>query len=246
MNPQLLTVALTTPLEQLLELPNAVRIAASAREDLQRFSHEQLQDILACIDAMITDTVALDQSTYGGLIKRDEQRDLDWYLEATNRGQRLTPKSGPKVNERDYLRVLALYKLGEVIDATADAPPVAFIGPVVATLMEALESLMLADLLPDSVPLEQVIEDAWRTGLTPDTEVETEVKKAKSEAGRNAANARHASNRAAKEKALALYASNSYRTQDEAYRIIGAQVCRAPGTVKNWILAVKKAGTPTE
>jgi hypothetical protein len=134
MNPQLLTLALTAPLEQLLQLPNAVRIAASAREDLQRFSHEQLQDILACIDAMITDTVALDQSTYGGLIKRDEQRDLNWYLEATHRGQRLTPKSGPKVNERDDLRVLALYKLGEVIDATADAPPVAFIGPVVATL----------------------------------------------------------------------------------------------------------------
>lgn len=47
MNPQLLTVALTAPLEQLLGLPNAVRIAALAREDLQRFSHEQLQDILA-------------------------------------------------------------------------------------------------------------------------------------------------------------------------------------------------------
>ena len=41
MNPHLLTLALTTPLEQLLELPNAVRIAACAQEDLQRFSAEQ-------------------------------------------------------------------------------------------------------------------------------------------------------------------------------------------------------------
>ena len=40
MNPHLLTLALTTPLEQLLELPNAVRMAASAREELQRISAE--------------------------------------------------------------------------------------------------------------------------------------------------------------------------------------------------------------
>ena len=42
MNPHLLTLALTTPLEQLLELPNAVRIAACARDDLQKFSAELL------------------------------------------------------------------------------------------------------------------------------------------------------------------------------------------------------------
>lgn len=58
MNPHLLTLALTTPLEQLLELPNAIRIASSAREDLQHFSHDQLQEMLASVDAMITDTVA--------------------------------------------------------------------------------------------------------------------------------------------------------------------------------------------
>ncbi|MDX1253408.1 MAG: hypothetical protein IDH49_14395 [Gammaproteobacteria bacterium] len=247
MNPHLLTLALTTPLEQLLELPNAVRIAASAREDLQRFNPEQLQGMLACIDAMITDIVAQDQSTYGsGLVKREEQRDLDWFIEASNRGLRSTPTSVPKATERDCFRVLALYKLGEVIHATADTTPVALINPVVATLMEALESLLLADLLPDSPFTEQIIEDAWRAGLTPEADAADEVRKAQSRAGRNAANVRHASNRAAKKKALGLYAANTYRTQDEAYRIIGAQVCRAPGTVKNWILAAKKTGTSAE
>ena len=66
MNPHLLTLALTTPLEQLLELPNAVRIAACAREDLQRFSAEQLAQMLASMDAAITDTVTLAQIKHGG------------------------------------------------------------------------------------------------------------------------------------------------------------------------------------
>lgn len=65
MNPHLLTLALTTPLEQLLELPNAVRIAACARDDLQTFSAEQLHQMLACMDAAITDTVALAQIKHG-------------------------------------------------------------------------------------------------------------------------------------------------------------------------------------
>ena len=81
MNPHLLTLALTTPLEQLLELPNAVRIAACAREDLHRFSAEQLAQMLASIDAAITDTVTLAQMKHGGeLVNRREQRDLDWFI----------------------------------------------------------------------------------------------------------------------------------------------------------------------
>ena len=67
MNPHLLTLALTTPLEQLLELPNAVRIAACAREDLQRFSAELLALMLASMDAAITDTVTLAQIKHGGM-----------------------------------------------------------------------------------------------------------------------------------------------------------------------------------
>ena len=52
------------------------------------------------------------------------------------------------------------------------------------------------------------------------------------------------SNRAAKQKALELFASNTYRTKEEAYRIIGAQVCKAPGTIKNWIAGIPKDSPP--
>lgn len=229
MNPHLLTLALTTPLEQLLELPNAVRIAACAREDLQRFSAEQLRQMLASIDSAITDTVALAQSTYGsGPVSRGEQRDLDWFIEASNQAGWPRLNSAPAATGRDYFLVLALYKLGEVIDATAGTPPVALVSPVVATLMEALESLMLADLLPDSPSTEQIIESAWKADLTPEPIAADEVRKAQSHAGRQAADARHTSNRVAKQKALELFASNTYRTKEEAYRIIGAQVCKAP------------------
>ncbi|HBN9538647.1 TPA: hypothetical protein L3890_004857 [Pseudomonas aeruginosa] len=241
MNPHLLTLALTTPLEQLLELPNAVRIAASAREDLQRFSTGQLQQMLVCMDAAITDTVASAQIKYGsGLVSREEQRDLDWFIEASNQPGWARLKSAPSATDRDYFRLLALYKLGQVIHATADTPPVALVSPVVATLMEALESLMLSDLLPDSPSTAQIIEDAWKAGLTPEADAADEVRKAQSQAGRQAADARHASNRAAKQKALELFASNTYRTKEEAYRLIGAQVCKAPGTIKNWIAGLQK------
>ena len=245
MKPHLLTLALTTPLEQLLELPNAVRIAACAREDLQRFSAEQLAQMLASMDAAISDTVTLAQIKHGGeLVNRREQRDLDWFIEVTNQAEWPRLRSAP-ASDRDYLRLLALYKLGEVIDATEGTPPVALVSPVVATLMESLESLVLADLLPESPSTQQIIEEAWKAGITPDLVAADEVRKAQSQAVRRAADARHASNRAAKQKALELFASNTYRTKEEAYRIIGAQVCKAPGTIKNWIAGIQK-NTPPE
>jgi hypothetical protein len=245
MNPHLLTLALTTPLEQLLELPNAVRIAASAREDLQPFSPEQLEEMLAGLDAAITDAVASEQSQHGsGAVSRGEQRDLDWFIEARSQAGRPRLNSAPAATGRDYFRVLALFKLGEVIDATAGSPPIALVSPVVATLMESLESLMLADLLPESPSTEQILEEAWKEGLTPEPIAADEVRKAQSQAGRQAADARHASNRAAKQKALELFASNTYRTKEEACRIIGAQVCKAPGTIKNWIAGVQKDAPP--
>lgn len=157
MNPHLLTLALTTPLEQLLELPNAVRIAACARKDLQRFSAEQLQRMLASMDAAITDTVTLAQIKNGGeLADRHEQRDLDWFIEVTNQAEWPRLRSAT-ATDRDYLRLLALYKLGTVIEATADTPPGIIIQPAVEALMESLESLVLADLLPESPSTEQVI-----------------------------------------------------------------------------------------
>ena len=245
MNPHLLTLALTTPLEQLLELPNAVRIAACAREDLQRFSAEQLAQMLASMDAAITDTVTLAQIKYGGeLIDRYEKRDLDWFIEVANQAEWPRLRSAP-ATDREYLRLLALYKLGVVIEATADTPSGIIIRPAVDALMESLESLVMADLLPEPPSMEQLIEEAWKAGLTPEPVAADEVRKAQSQAVRRAADARHASNRAARQKALQLFASNTYRTKEEAYRIIGAQVCKAPGTIKNWIAGLQK-NTPPE
>lgn len=106
--------------------------------------------------------------------------------------------------------------------------------------MEPLECLVLADLLPESPSTQQIIEEAWKAGITPEPVAADEVRKAQSQAVRRAADARHASNRAAKQKALELFASNTYRTKEEAYRIIGAQVCKAPGTIKNWIAGLQK------
>lgn len=244
MNSHLLTLALTTPLEQLLELPNAVRIAACAREDLQRFSTGQLQQMLADMDAAITETVALAQSQYSSeLVNRNGQRDLDWFIEVANQAGWSRLRSAT-ATDRDYLRILAIYKLGVVIDASADGPQGIIIRPAVDALMEALESLLLADLLPDAPPTEQIIEDAWKAGLMPDPIAADEVRKAQSQAGRQAADARHASSRVAKQKALELFATNTYRTKEEAYRIIGAQVCKAPGTIKNWIAGLPKNVPP--
>ena len=244
MNPHLLSLALTTPLERLLELPNAVRIAACAREDLQRFSAEQLAQMLASIDAAISDTVTLAQIKHGGeLVNRREQRDLDWFIEVTNQAEWPRLRSAT-ATDRDYLRLLALHKLGAVIEATTDTPPGIIIRPAVEALMESLESLVLAHLLPESPSTEQIIEEAWKAGLTPEPVAADEVRKAQSQAVRRAADARHASNRAAKQKALELFASNTYRTKEEAYRIIGAQVCKAPGTVKNWIAGIPKDAPP--
>lgn len=62
MKPELLTLALSTPLEQLLPLPNGVRIALWLREALERFDERQLLEILAWIDTRIEDSVALDRA----------------------------------------------------------------------------------------------------------------------------------------------------------------------------------------
>ena len=136
---------------------------------------------------------------------------------------------------------MALYKLGVVIEATADTPSGIIIRPAVDALME---SLVMADLLPEPPSMEQLIEEAWKAGLTPQPVAADEVRKAQSQAVRRAADARHASNRAARQKALELFASNTYRTKEEAYRIIGAQVCKAPGTIKNWIAGIPKDSPP--
>ena len=180
---------------------------------MQRFSAEQLAQMLASMDASITDSVTLAQIKHGGeLIDRYDKRVLAWFIEGTKQAEGPRLRSAP-ATDRDYLRLLALYKLGAVIEATEDTPPGIIIRPAVEALMESPESLVQADLLPESPSTEQIIEEAWKAGLTPELVATDEVRKAQSQAARRAADARHASNRAAKQKALELFASNTYCTK---------------------------------
>jgi len=249
MNSLLLTLALDTPLEDLLGLPNGVEIAYSLRSELAHYNSVQLHDILAAIGALIT----TEQQTFRSIpgvdddeihSTRELNRDIDWLGDAI-RFQSLPRLSGGTiVGAEDLYRVLALYKLGAVVDATKDTERVQFSSAVVEDLLEATKAMMLA--LTPIETWEQALAKAWHAGLAPDTDTEVEVKKAQSQAGRNAADVRHVSNRAAKKKALKLFFSNKYRTQEEAYRIIGAQVCRATGTVRNWISVAKRANAKAE
>jgi hypothetical protein len=62
MDSKFLALALQTPLEQLLALPNAIRIAVLAKEELARFNDGQLQELVAWIDTAIRQAVAQEQS----------------------------------------------------------------------------------------------------------------------------------------------------------------------------------------
>ncbi len=243
MNPQLLTLALDTPLENLLGLPNGIEIAYRLRSELAQYRPAELHNILEVIGALIL----TERQTFRPIAGVDDEdihsareanRDIDWLDDAIRFQPLPRLKDGTTVDTQDMYRVLALYKLGAAIGATRDSDSVQFSGAVVEDLLEATKAMMQAQL-----PIktwEQALDQAWHAGLSPDTEVEVEVKKAQSQGGRHAANARHAANRAAKKKALEIFFSNNYRTQEEACRIIGEQVCRAPGTVRNWIQDAKK------
>ena len=230
MNPELLALALRTPLEQLLVLPNAIRIVVSAKEELARFNEDQLQELLAWIDATIQQAVALGEEA-----TRDNERDLDWLMRTIEHHEVFTLEDGTAFGFRDCYRVLVLYKLGTVIDAVGDQSAGVLGLPVAAALMESWEAVLLADLLPDVEPVEAVVERAWREGLTPPADVAHEVKRAKSQGGRKAADIRHATNREAKTRALELYWNGKYSSIDAAAKIIGAQVFRSSATVRNWI-----------
>ncbi|GHT93272.1 hypothetical protein FACS1894116_04930 [Betaproteobacteria bacterium] len=176
MNPDFLTLALRTPLEQLLPLPNAIRIALWAKEELARFNDDQLRELLAWIDVAITQAVMLAQSEAGDtVIDRADERELDWLMQAHDHGAMYALQDGTPFGFRDYCRVLALHKLGMVIDAVGDLPPAGLSIPVAAALMEAQEAVLLANVLPDVESVEAII-------------------------GRKAADIRHATNRAVKRR----------------------------------------------
>ncbi|MBS0499423.1 MAG: hypothetical protein H6927_14960 [Burkholderiaceae bacterium] len=231
MNPELLALALRTSLEQLLALPNAIRIVVLAKEELVRFDDDQLRELLAWIDATIQQAVALGEDSSA----RDDERDLDWLMRAIEHHKMFALEDGTPFGFRDCYRVLALYKLGVVIDAVGDQSAGVLGVPVAAALMESWEAVLLADLLPDVESVEAVVERAWREGLTPPADVAHEVKRAQSQGGRKAADIRHATNREAKARALELYWNGKYNSIDAAAKIIGAQVFRSSATVRNWI-----------
>lgn len=240
MNPDFLMLALRTPFEQLLPLPNAIRIALLGKEHLSRFNDDQLRDVLAWIDATIEQAVMQRQSEPGGdIVTRDDERDFDWLMGATENHRTYLLRDGTPFGFRDCYRVLALHKLGAVIEAIGGPVPGLLAAPV-AGLMEALEAVLLADVLPDVESVETTVERAWGEGLRPDSDVQQEVERAKSDSGRKAANIRHVANRAAKDRALELYRIGTYSTIEAASKIIGDQVCRSPVTVKNWIFAARR------
>lgn len=236
MNPELLTLALRTPLEQLVALPNAVRIAFMAKEELARFNDSQLQELLAWIDASIEQAVALNKFD----TQRDDERELDWLMGAVENHEVFALADGTPFCFRDVYRVLTLYKLGSVIDGASGLPAGALVAPLTSALMESLEALLLADLLPDVESTEAIIEGAWREGLTPPSAADAEIAKAISQASRNLNDGLHANNREAKRRGIELYFSKTYATDELAYRKIADQVSRSAGTVRNWILEAKQ------
>ena len=249
MNPHFLYLALTTPLEDLLALLNATGLAASLREDLAHLEPAQLQALLVCVDDWINDALAENMWRHGGGVSRADRSDLEWLLAASDHWHEEGCDLPFAANWRDVLHLFALYKIGEVINATCDVPPIAFSFAVVALLLEAQEANMLAALLPEPTSLERELEEAWCAGLRPDAlpptnvgtfSIDAAITASKQQAGRKAADVRHQHNREIKQAGLDLYFNGHYRTDDEAFQIIAAKMHRAPGTVKNWVLAAKK------
>lgn len=238
MKTQLLTLALDTPLEDMLGLPQAIRIVTSVKDELSAYSPDQLHDILRCVNGMIE--AAVQESKIGNedeSCERNDQRDLDWLIGAINHDHLLVPASLPGINDRDYFRVLALHKVGCAIDTSQ----IGLNEDAVAALLEALESVMLADLLPERQGWKKLLDDAWYAGLRPDAEVTEEGQEALSRVAQKAANIRHGKNRQAKTKALELYFGSAYSSIEVAAEIIAEQVYRAPSTIRRWIFEARKA-----
>lgn len=242
MNPQLLMVGLETPLENLLELPQAVQIAYAVREELIEYSPRQLQALLGGINGMIEIAVNERRATDGDeSTERQDQRDLDWLLDAILDEHLLVPAGLVEIDDKDYYRVLALYKLGSALtELSRDGEQIILTAPSVAALMEAQAAWLMSELLPARLPLSEEIAETWHDGLSPDPDITDEVKEALSKVAQHAADRRHQANRQAKKQALEIYFAHQYRTIELAAEIIGKQVCRAPRTVRNWIFEARR------
>ncbi|MBK7898558.1 MAG: hypothetical protein KA603_11890 [Azonexus sp.] len=238
MKPQLLTLALDTSLEDLLGLPQAIRIVTSVKDELSAYSPDQLHDVLRCVNGMIE--AAVQESKDGNedeSCERNDQRDLDWLIEAINHDHLLVPASLPDITDRDYLRVLSIHKVGYAIDTSR----ISLTEEAVSALMEALEAMMLVDLLPGHTGSKNQIDEAWHAGLRPNAEDTEDGQVALSRVAQKAANIRHGKNRQAKTKAIELYFGSEYSSIEVAAEIISEQVYRAPSTIRRWIFEARKA-----
>ena len=83
MNSQHLHLALTTPLEELLTIPQGVQLAHNVREGLEGITPEQAVAILRAINGMIESALQAERDASGDeLITRDENRDVEWLMQA--------------------------------------------------------------------------------------------------------------------------------------------------------------------
>lgn len=241
MKPQLLMLALDTPLEQLLELPQAIRMVTSVRDDLARYTPSQLMDVLRCVNGMIEAAIQEARTRVGDdRVERGDSRDLDWLLDAINDEHLLVPAGLPEVDAKDYYRVLTLYKVGCAVNESFHKDQVVLSEVAVAALLEAMEALMMAELLPPRRSLKDEIAEAWHKGMMPDPDNSEEVQDALSRAAHRAADSRHAKNRQTKKRALDLYFGSEYSSISVAAAIIGEQVFRATDTVRKWIFEARR------
>jgi hypothetical protein len=239
MNPQHINLALSTPLEDLLAIPQGVQLAYNVREGLEGITPEQAAAILGAINGMIENAIKAEQALMGSeLVSRDDNRDVEWLMQALTDEGHLVPADLPHVSNPIYFLVLAAYKLGGVIEQRLESKTTHFPAASVSDLLEAQEASAYAELIPPTQSLEEILGAAWRDGLTPETTTGSDAfHKARM---KRATDARHLTNRIAKKQAIELYFSGNYRTIDAAATSIAEQVFRAPGTVRNWIFEARR------
>jgi hypothetical protein len=240
MNSQHLRLALTTPLENILGIPQGIQLALYVREGLEDITPEQAVAILRAINGMIESAVQADRDETGDEITtRNDNRDIDWFMQALVDQIHLVPVGQTNIPKSVYFLVLAAYKLGCVIDQRLQHKTPTFSAKSVANLLEAQQAWAYAELIPPQPTVEEIMAKAWSEGLTPEpmTSAVDTVHKAQL---KRATDARHHTNRIAKKQAIDLYFSGDYRTIDAAATSIAEQVFRAPGTVRNWIFQARR------
>jgi hypothetical protein len=241
MDPQLLTLAGDTPLDDLVGLPNGIEITYSVVGDLAHRSFDEQRQILQIIAEMIEVEQTLPRSLPGlsdedFRTARDAYRDFEWLCDALKFQPLPRLFDGTEVSPQDLYNVLALYKLGEVIAATRGSDYQQFPNSVVENLIESTKAMIKAMVSTKAVEQKSA---KLKTKRAEQTREEI-IAQARSEAAQAAANIRHKAGRIAKEKAIRLYFEGTFPSVDYASAVIADQVFKAPRTVANWISEAKK------